>query len=176
MAHGDYSRFSETTKKEVLERIVESYEALAVDQTNWVSNLANAASLIWHGYHSLESPSNTVNWAGFYVTDPNNTSQLTLGPFQGSVACQTIRVGTGVCGTAADKKHTQLVADVEKFPGHIACDGITKSEIVVPIVSKLGVVRGVIDLDNTQLSGFDQEDQKYLQILAEKIEATCQWP
>ena len=100
------------------------------------SNLANTASLLWHALHSLPAPSNQVNWAGFYVLDTSNTSrdQLILGPFQGKVACQTIAFGRGVCGTAAAKVQTQLVPDVEAFPGHIACDGESRSEIVVPVV------------------------------------------
>lgn len=98
------------------------------------SNLSNTASLLYHAYHSLSSPSNAVNWAGFYVIDPKSPKQLILGPFNGQVACQTIAIGRGVCGTAVEKKATQLVEDVESFPGHIACDGASKSEIVVPII------------------------------------------
>lgn len=75
-----------------------------------------------------------MNWAGFYVLDASKPDQLILGPFQGKVACQTIAFGRGVCGAAAQSKQTQLVPDVEKFPGHIACDGDSKSEIVVPIL------------------------------------------
>lgn len=75
-----------------------------------------------------------MNWAGFYVLDPGQPKQLILGPFQGKVACQTIAFGRGVCGAAASTKKTQLVPDVERFPGHIACDGDTRSEIVVPII------------------------------------------
>lgn len=124
------------------------------------SNFSNTAALLWHAYHSLPFPSSQVNWAGFYFADPTNPSQLLLGPFQGKlisfslhyyssislssawvdyysigqVACQVIAFGRGVCGTAAQSAKTQLVRDVEKFPGHIACDGASKSEIVVPIV------------------------------------------
>lgn len=75
-----------------------------------------------------------MNWCGFYVLDPSNQSQLILGPFQGHVACQTIAFGKGVCGAAAETRTTQLVEDVEDFPGHIACDAASKSEIVVPIL------------------------------------------
>jgi L-methionine (R)-S-oxide reductase len=104
-------------------------------ETDPPSNLSNAASLIWHALHALPSPSSKTNWAGFYVIDPSKpSSQLILGPFQGKVACQTIRFGRGVCGTAVSTKTTQLVADVEKFPGHIACDAASASEIVVPIL------------------------------------------
>ena len=108
--------------------------ALVEGQRNWVCNLANAASLLWHLFHSLPSPSSFVNWAGFYVVDKLRPSQLILGPFQGKVACQTIAIGKGVCGTAAAKKETILLEDVENFPGHIACDSESKSEVVVPIV------------------------------------------
>lgn len=116
-------------------------EGLVVDQRNWVCNTANAASLLWHLFHSLGAPSSDVNWAGFYVLDKANPAQLILGPFQGKVACQTIAIGKGVCGTVAAKADTLLLDDVETFPGHIACDSDSKSEVVVPIVvgGKVGV-------------------------------------
>jgi putative methionine-R-sulfoxide reductase with GAF domain len=103
------------------------------------SNTSNAASLIWHALHALPKPSNKTNWAGFYVLDPSRAAagkkpQLILGPFQGKVACQVISFGRGVCGAAAASGETQLVGDVDSFPGHIACDGDSKSEIVVPVV------------------------------------------
>lgn len=107
------------------------------------SNFSNTASLLWHAYHSLpsSSPSSQVNWSGFYFTDPKNPSQLILGPFHGQVACQSIAFGRGVCGAAAKTGVTQLVQDVDQFPGHIACDGASKSEIVVPIVKNEKVSR-----------------------------------
>lgn len=103
------------------------------------SNTSNAASLLWHALHALPSPSKHTNWAGFYVLDPSRAAagkkpQLILGPFQGKVACQIIAFGRGVCGAAAETAQTQLVPDVDLFPGHIACDGDSKSEIVVPIL------------------------------------------
>lgn len=107
---------------------------LVDDQRNWVCNTANAASLLWHLFHSQPAPSSSVNWAGFYVRDKTKPSQLILGPFQGKVACQTIAIGKGVCGTVAAKAETLLLDDVETFPGHIACDSESKSEVVVPIV------------------------------------------
>ena len=97
------------------------------------SNTANTTSLLWHALHALPFPSNQINWAGFYVLDPKVSNQLILGPFHGKVACQTIALGRGVCGAAAESGQTQLVPDVEKFPGHIACDSKSKSEIVVPV-------------------------------------------
>lgn len=110
---------------------------------NVISNLANVASLLWHGYAALPEPSSAVNWAGFYVRDDlfprsskvsSDNKKLLLGPFQGKPACQEIKFGRGVCGTAALKKETVLVADVHEFPGHIACDADSRSEIVVPIL------------------------------------------
>ncbi|KAG4440059.1 hypothetical protein IFR05_004452 [Cadophora sp. M221] len=144
------------------------------------SNLANTASLLWHAYKSLPSPSAEVNWAGFYVLDPKKLSsstpkpQLILGPFQGKVACQTILFGRGVCGTAASSKTTQLVPDVEAFPGHIACDGDSKSEIVVPILKGEEVV-AIIDIDCAELNGFDEVDQRWLERLAVLLGEACNW-
>ncbi|EKG20945.1 hypothetical protein MPH_01809 [Macrophomina phaseolina MS6] len=135
-------------------------------------NTANVASLLWHAFHSLPAPSSAVNWAGFYVLDPAAPEQLILGPFQGMVACQTIRFGKGVCGAAASTQQTQLVPDVEQFPGHIACDGASKSEIVVPIVQK-GKTVAIIDIDCAELEGFTEEDKKYLEDLAALLAEAC---
>jgi L-methionine (R)-S-oxide reductase len=118
--------------------------------------------------------------AGFYTLDSQKTTkpQLILGPFQGKVACQTIAFGRGVCGTAASSQTTQLVPDVERFPGHIACDGDSKSEIVVPIIASDGYsskVVAIIDIDCADLNGFDEVDQKYLEQLAELLGRSCDW-
>lgn len=117
---------------------------------------------------------------GFYTLDPKKTGkqQLILGPFQGKVACQTILFGRGVCGAAASTETTQLVPDVEKFPGHIACDGDSKSEIVVPIFAGEGDSRkvvAIIDIDCADLNGFDEIDKKYLEQLAELLGKSCDW-
>ncbi|KAI9720547.1 MAG: H(+)-transporting V0 sector ATPase subunit c [Chrysothrix sp. TS-e1954] len=101
---------------------------------NAISNLANASALIYQALRSLPGPSSNVNWAGFYITTA--PSVLTLGPFQGHVACTEIAFGKGVCGTAAQEKQPMVVHNVEAFPGHIACDSASKSEIVVPIVKQ----------------------------------------
>ncbi len=110
--------------------------------------MANAASLIWEYLPDL-------NWAGFYR---NIDGELVLGPFQGKAACIRIAYGSGVCGTAAATRATQLVADVHAFPGHIACDAASRSELVVPIVVD-GELVGVLDLDGTIKDRFDAEDQ-----------------
>ena len=149
-------------------------QALMEGQRNWVANTANCASLLWHMFHSLPSPCNAVNWAGFYVVDPLRSSQLILGPFQGKVACQTIQIGRGVCGTVAMEKKSLLLDDVESFPGHIACDGDSKSELVVPIVSN-GQVVGVIDVDCAEYSCFNKVDKAGLEALAEMLGKGCDW-
>ncbi|KAG6002956.1 hypothetical protein E4U21_002484 [Claviceps maximensis] len=180
MVHADASKFADgVNKDDAYEQVLMQVEGLCVDQRNWVCNLANSASLLWHAYKSLPSPSKDVNWAGFYVLDPSSTEpQLILGPFQGKVACQTIGFGKGVCGAAAATQETQLVADVDKFPGHIACDGDSKSEIVVPIVvEKNGESKlvAIIDVDCTVENGFDELDKKYLEDLASLLGKTCDW-
>ncbi|KAJ0158714.1 Free methionine-R-sulfoxide reductase, partial [Colletotrichum tanaceti] len=155
------------------------------DTTPQVCNLANASSLLWHAYHSLPSPSNSVNWAGFYVLDPLSTPSkpsLILGPFMGKVACQTIRFGRGVCGAAAASRETQLVPDVDAFPGHIACDGDSRSEVVVPVVvpaaeGEDGSDRlvAIIDVDCTLPGGFDDVDRVWLEKFAALLSKSCDW-
>lgn len=113
-----------------------------------VANLANAAALLWEHL-------DTVNWAGFYMME---AGALVLGPFQGKTACIRIPVGKGVCGTAVAENATQRVADVHAFPGHIACDCASRSEIVVPI-RKNGEVIGVLDIDSPVEDRFTEEDQ-----------------
>lgn len=126
--------------------------------------------------------------AGFYVLDPSSPPShpsLILGPFQGKVACQTIAFGRGVCGTAAASRETQLVPDVDAFPGHIACDGASRSEIVVPITVDVlspeesvhveKKVVGIIDIDCAEVNGFDEMDRRYLEELAGLLGRACDW-
>ncbi|KAI1816317.1 GAF domain-like protein [Poronia punctata] len=182
MVHADASNFaSGVTKQEAYEQVLLQAEGLFDGQRNWVCNLSNAASLLWHAYKSLPSPSQHVNWAGFYTIDTQETrkQQLILGPFQGKVACQIIAFGRGVCGTAASSQTTQLIPDVGQFAGHIACDADSKSEMVVPIVVGEGEskkVVAIIDVDCGVLDGFDEIDKKYLEQLAELLGRSCDWP
>lgn len=169
--HAEYASFTAGLKEDTLLTVLDYYKALCLETSNWVANLANASSLVWHAYHDLKIP---VNWAGFYVLDPNDPSQLILGPFQGKVACQTIAFGKGVCGTAASTKETQVVPDVNDFPGHIACDGETQSEIVVPIIFDDKVV-GVLDIDCLEKGAFDEVDKRLLELLAQAISKSCKW-
>ncbi|TKA35585.1 hypothetical protein B0A54_13172 [Friedmanniomyces endolithicus] len=174
MVRGVYESAHNAAWNKRLRRVIEQATALFDGQRNWVCNTANTASLLWHAFHSLPSPSNLVNWAGFYVLDAAVANQLILGPFHGKVACQTIAFGRGVCGVAAASGETQLVPDVERFPGHIACDGDSKSEIVVPVIQD-GKVVAIIDIDCAVVNGFDEEDRQYLQQLAELLAKSCDW-
>ena len=125
-----------------------------------VANLANASALLWDTLPDL-------NWAGFYLLEDQT---LVLGPFQGKVACIEIPVGRGVCGTAVKEDRTQLVPNVHKFPGHIACDSASNSEIVVPL-RKNGTVIGVLDIDSPLFDRFSDEDRAGLEAFAAIIEA-----
>lgn len=181
MVHADASTFEENvTKEEAYKQVLEQAEALFDGQRNWVCNLSNTASLLWHAYHSLPAPSSSVNWAGFYTLDPSTgkdqqQKQLILGPFQGKVACQTIAFGRGVCGAAAATRQTQLVPDVEDFPGHIACDAASRSEVVVPVLDALGELRAIIDVDCALPGGFDEVDRVWLEKLAALVGRSCEW-
>lgn len=124
-------------------------DALTADEPDAIANMANAAALLWEYLPDL-------NWAGFYRALPRDT--LVLGPFQGRAACIRIPFGKGVCGTAAADRKTQRIADVHAFPGHIACDAASASELVVPIVHA-GRLIGVLDLDSPRPDRFDAEDQ-----------------
>ncbi len=126
---------------------------------NAVGNLANVASLL---YHALPD----VSWVGFYLL---RNGVLELSPFQGKIACMSIPVGKGVCGCAVRQNETLLVPNVHLFPGHIACDSESNSEIVV-VLRKDGVPVGVLDIDSTSLSRFDETDKAGLELLAEEIE------
>ena len=123
-------------------------DALLTGETDQTANAANAAAAI---YHTLPR----LNWAGFYFLRDDT---LVLGPFQGRPACVRIEMGSGVCGTAARERRSILVPDVDAFPGHIACDSASRSELVVPLIRD-GVVFGVLDLDSPDLARFDAEDQ-----------------
>ncbi|PGZ56185.1 GAF domain-containing protein [Bacillus anthracis] len=140
------------------ETVIKQLDALLTGESNVVANLSNASAL-------LNQFLDRVNWVGFYVTEGN---QLVLGPFQGMPACVRIPFGRGVCGVAAETKTTQLVADVHQFPGHIACDSASNSEIVVPIIED-GNVIGVLDIDSPEKNRFDEVDQRYLEKFVETL-------
>lgn len=134
-------------KAELYHDLHAAMDALTAGEPDPVANMANAAALIWEYLPD-------INWAGFYRMVEG---ELVLGPFQGKAACIRIPLGKGVCGTAAQARQTQLIDDVHAFPGHIACDGASLSELVVPIVHD-GELFGVLDLDSPTLARFDAED------------------
>ena len=138
----------------------ESLRALICGVPHKTANLANASALL---YNSLDE----LNWAGFYLME---NGKLVLNAFQGKPACIEIAVGRGVCGTAVAEGKTQLVPDVHVFPGHIACDGASNSEIVVPMFNEGGEVVGVLDIDSPVFSRFDEYDKAGLEEFAKIIE------
>ena len=137
------------SKTDLYHDLTAALDALTADEPDAIANMANAAALIWQYLPDL-------NWAGFYRAVDG---ELVLGPFQGKPACIRIALGSGVCGTSAATRETQLVADVHAFPGHIACDAASASEIVVPIVHE-GRLVGVLDLDSPSAGRFDADDRK----------------
>ncbi|MEX1222573.1 MAG: GAF domain-containing protein [Idiomarina sp.] len=144
--------------------LITQAEAITGDEPNLIANLANISALV---YDQLDN----VNWAGFYLTEGEDT--LVLGPFQGKVACIRIAFGSGVCGTAAATQETQLVADVHAFAGHIACDAASESEVVVPIMVA-GKVVAVLDIDSPSQGRFSESDAAGLTALGKVIEK-LQW-
>lgn len=139
-------------------------EAIVGDGTLVISDLANVSAILMEALID-------INWAGFYLM---KDGLLQLGPFQGKLACTKIALGKGVCGTAAKQAKTQLVTDVHAFPGHIACDSASNSEIVVPIVVNAEVI-GVLDIDSPLFSRFDEEDQAGLEAIVKILETKCDW-
>ena len=136
------------------EQFIQDFLPYIADEHEEVSVLANTAAGLRQAFAWF--------WIGFYLV---RDEQLVLGPFQGDVACYRISKGRGVCGTAWDKACAQVVPDVEKFPGHIACSGSSRSEIVVPVIDKNGQVRAVLDIDSDTLATFDDTDKYYLEML-----------
>lgn len=139
-------------KYALYQQICEQLQELLRDETNFVANAANTCALL---YQSLPN----VNWVGFYIAEGK---QLVLGPFQGKPACVRIPFGKGVCGTAAAKRKTIVVPDVNRFPGHIACDSASQSEIVVPLLN-WGKLLGVLDIDSASRERFDEDDSEGLE-------------
>ena len=159
-----------TDKKELYTLLAEQLTALTDGEPHAIPNLANCSALL---FYALKD----INWAGFYLTQTNEATgkeYLLLGPFQGKTACIRIPSGRGVCGTALATKEVQLVKDVHEFPGHIACDSASNSEIVLPI-RKNGKIVGVLDIDSPYVARFDEEDKEGLQKLVEILEKACEF-
>ena len=146
-------------KKETYENLIMQFEGLMSDQKYLITLLSNASALLMDNLSDL-------NWSGFYLY---RDGRLILGPFQGKVACEIIEMGKGVCGTSAVKDETVLVRNVHQFPGHIACDSASNSEIVIPLHVR-GSLFGVLDIDSPKLERFDDTDRENLEIIARIIE------
>lgn len=157
----DFKPAEPLAAEELHRELLAAADALTSGEPDGVANMANVAALLWEFMPDL-------NWAGFYRVGPaknGGKDELVLGPFVGRPACIRIPFGTGVCGTAAESRATQLVADVHAFPGHIACDAASASELVVPVLRD-GVVIAVIDLDSPSTARFTAEDAAGIEALA----------
>ena len=144
-----------TSKTELYDQLASQLSSLLAGERDLVANAANFSSLVFHALPDL-------NWAGFYFV---KDGELVLGPFQGKPACVRIRVGQGVCGAGASKCETVIVPNVHEFPGHIACDSASNSEIVVPLMKRERLI-GVLDLDSPSIGRFDADDADGLEKLA----------
>ena len=145
------------------ELLLKSYKGLVEKENNFTATLANTSAFIFNTIKGL-------NWAGFYVSDGE---ELVLGPFQGKPACTRIKYGSGVCGTAVSKSVTMIVDNVHEFEGHIACDGASNSEIVVPVY-KNGVIIGVLDVDSPEFSRFGNAEKEFFEKIVKVIEEKIQ--
>ena len=143
-----------TSKAGLYEELAQQARGLLADEHDRIANAANFAALVWHAVPA-------INWCGFYFFDG---VELVVGPFQGKPACVRIALGKGVCGTAAASGETQVVRDVYEFPGHIACDAASRSEIVVPLFEGARLL-GVWDVDSPEVARFDEEDRVGMQRL-----------
>jgi len=203
MPHADSSLLPSTirSKQEFWAHVLVQLEFLLAEQRNWVPNLANAASLIFNSLLDFSDffgkGDRSVNWCGFYIDSRyfplplsaveqpvavDSTEKLLLGPFCGKPACQYINTSPGkargVCADAFLNRNALLVPDVDLYPGHIACDGDTKSEIVCPLMIGRGdgeLVVGVLDLDCLAVDAFDDEDKSGLEKIAALVASSCDW-
>lgn len=144
-------KLTATTKEEKYKELIPQISALIEGEKDNIANMANVCAALKFGMNFF--------WVGFYLV---KNDQLVLGPFQGPVACTRINLGKGVCGTSWQKKETIIVEDVEKFPGHIACSSLSKSEIVLPLFDAQKNVIAVFDVDSDELNSFDKTDEVYL--------------
>jgi L-methionine (R)-S-oxide reductase len=147
----DLTIIQTTDKAQRYQSLIPQIEALIIGEDDLIANLANICAALKEQFKWF--------WVGFYMVKNN---ELVLGPFQGPVACTRIAIGKGVCGASWEQADTLIVADVDEFPGHIACSSLSRSEIVIPIF-KDGVVAGVLDVDSEHLGQFDETDKNYLE-------------
>lgn len=149
------------TRKEQYEQLIPQIAGLIKGETNLVGILANVSAALHEAFPER------FFWTGFYLYEGKET--LSLGPFQGSVACYSIPYGKGVCGKAWEEGRTLIVPDVEKFPGHIACSSLSRCEIVIPMYDDSHTFRGVLDIDSTRLNDFNEDDKEGLERIIELL-------
>jgi len=147
---------NQANKQEIYENIAREIAAVSAGERNVIANMATISCLLSQAFEHYF-------WTGFYCVDPEKTTELVVGPYQGTLGCLRIPLGKGVCGTAAATGKTQVVEDVHAFPGHIACDSRTMSEIVVPVFDKDDTLIAVLDIDSTEPAFFDETDKKWLE-------------
>ncbi|MFZ1320421.1 MAG: GAF domain-containing protein [Ignavibacteria bacterium] len=148
-------------KSEIYKTLIPQINSLIEDENNHIANLGNICAALKYSFYSFI-------WVGFYLKSTDNKNELILGPFQGRVACTRITIGKGVCGKAAEDKVSVIVNDVNQFPGHIVCDPLSKSEIVVPVIVNDETI-AVLDIDSGEFSNFDETDKEYLEKMIENI-------
>lgn len=153
------------TREQTYQELIPQIKGILMGEPNLIANLANISAMLHEGLGML--------WTGFYLRD--STEELVLGPFQGPLACTRIRFGKGVCGTAAATQVTQVVPNVHKFPGHIACSALSNSEIVVPLIIN-GQTKLVLDIDSQRLNDFSTTDQQYLEEILTILGNHQAWP
>jgi L-methionine (R)-S-oxide reductase len=149
-------------KAERYGELVQEIVAVLDGEPNLTARMATVASMLAASFDSFF-------WTGFYVVDPDKPRELVVGPYQGTLGCLRIAFGRGVCGTAAQSGQTQLVADVDAFPGHIGCDSRSKSEVVVPVRGPDGALIAVLDVDADRLSAFDEVDVEWLERIVRQV-------
>tara|TARA_R110000868_G_scaffold53249_1_gene167324 strand:+ start:23001 stop:23477 length:477 start_codon:yes stop_codon:yes gene_type:complete len=152
-----------STKSEIYADLHKQIASVIAGETSQTARYASAACLLRDAFGER------FFWTGFYVVDPLKPEELVVGPYQGTLGCLRIPFGRGVCGAAAASGETQLVADVHAFPGHIACDSRSNSEIVVPVFGADGKLAAVLDVDSTEFSAFDTEDQAGLEAICRDL-------
>lgn len=145
-------------KQEKYQEVAKEIAAVIEGETNVMARMATVSNILHHAFDHYF-------WTGFYVVDPDKPKELVIGPYQGTLGCLRIPFGRGVCGAAASTGQTQIVEDVHAFPGHIACDARSESEIVVPVVNADGNLIAVFDVDSDQKGMFDQEDKTGLEAI-----------
>ena len=166
MAEAFNSKVLPETKAGRYAEIAREIAAVLEGEPNLTARMATVSAMLAQSFDRFF-------WTGFYVVDPERPRELVVGPYQGTLGCLRIGFGQGVCGIAAETRRTVIVADVEAFPGHIACDSRSRSEIVVPVLGQDGGLLAVLDVDSTELEAFDETDAQWLErILAHAFGAT----